>query len=46
MIIKFYQILTVEEILIKSGNIGSVRIAQMLEIEGLRSFLTKNWCFK
>jgi cell division protein FtsI (penicillin-binding protein 3) len=33
--------LTVEEILIKSGNIGSVRIGQMLEIEGLKSFLKK-----
>ena len=33
--------LTVEEILIKSGNIGSVRIGQMLEIEGLKSFLEK-----
>ena len=33
--------LTVEEILIKSGNIGSVKIAQMLEIEGLKSFLEK-----
>jgi cell division protein FtsI (penicillin-binding protein 3) len=33
--------LTVEEILIKSGNIGSVKIGQMLEIEGLKSFLEK-----
>ena len=33
--------LTVEDILIKSGNIGSVRIGQMLEIEGLKSFLEK-----
>ena len=33
--------LTVEQILIKSGNIGSVRIGQMLEIEGLKSFLEK-----
>ena len=33
--------LTVEEILIKSGNIGSVRIGQMLEIEKLKSFLKK-----
>ena len=33
--------LTVEQILIKSGNIGSVRIGQMLEIEGLKSFLKK-----
>ncbi len=33
--------LTVEEILIKSGNIGSVRIGQMLEINGLKSFLEK-----
>ena len=33
--------LTVEEILIKSGNIGSVRIGQMLEIDGLKSFLEK-----
>jgi cell division protein FtsI (penicillin-binding protein 3) len=33
--------LTVEEVLIKSGNIASVRIGQMLEIEGLKSFLEK-----
>jgi cell division protein FtsI (penicillin-binding protein 3) len=33
--------LTVEEILIKSGNIGSVRIGQLLEIEKLKSFLKK-----
>jgi cell division protein FtsI (penicillin-binding protein 3) len=33
--------LTVEEILIKSGNIGSVRIGQMLKIEGLKFFLEK-----
>ena len=33
--------LTVEEILIKSGNIGSVRIGQKLEIEGLKNFLEK-----
>ncbi len=33
--------LTVEEILIKSGNIGSVRIGQKLKIEGLKSFLEK-----
>jgi cell division protein FtsI (penicillin-binding protein 3) len=33
--------LTVEQILIKSGNIGSVRIGQMLEIDGLKSFLEK-----
>jgi cell division protein FtsI (penicillin-binding protein 3) len=33
--------LTVEEILIKSGNIGSVKIGQMLKIEGLKSFLEK-----
>jgi cell division protein FtsI (penicillin-binding protein 3) len=33
--------LTAEEILIKSGNIGSVRIGQMLEIKGLKSFLEK-----
>ena len=33
--------ITVEEILIKSGNIGSVRIGQILEIEGLKSFLKK-----
>ena len=33
--------LTVEEILIRSGNIGSVRIGQMLEIEGLKYFLEK-----
>ncbi len=33
--------LTVEEILIRSGNIGSVRIGQKLEIERLKSFLEK-----
>ena len=33
--------LTVEQILIKSGNIGSVRIGQMLEIEKLKAFLEK-----
>jgi len=33
--------LTAEEILIKSGNVGSVRIGQMLEIKGLKSFLEK-----
>ena len=33
--------LTVEQILIRSGNIGSVRIGQMLEIEKLKSFLDK-----
>ena len=33
--------LTVEDILIKSGNIGSVRIGQMLEIKGLKFFLEK-----
>ena len=33
--------LTVEEILIRSGNIGSVRIGQKLEIEKLKSFLEK-----
>ena len=33
--------LTVEEILIRSGNIGSVRIGQKLEIEKLISFLEK-----
>jgi cell division protein FtsI (penicillin-binding protein 3) len=33
--------LTVEDILIKSGNIGSVRIGQMLGIKGLKSFLEK-----
>ena len=33
--------LTVEEILIRSGNIGSVRIGQRLEIEKLKSFLDK-----
>ena len=31
--------LTVEEILIRSGNIGSVRIGQKLEIDKLKSFL-------
>ena len=31
--------LTVEEILVRSGNIGSVRIGQMLGIEKLRDFL-------
>ena len=33
--------LTVEQILIRSGNIGSVRIGQRLEIEKLKSFLDK-----
>ena len=33
--------LTVEEILIRSGNIGSVRIGQKLEINKLKSFLEK-----
>ena len=33
--------LTVEQILIRSGNIGSVRIAQKLQIEKLESFLEK-----
>ena len=33
--------LTVEQILIKSGNIGSVRIAQKLEIKKLKNFLEK-----
>jgi cell division protein FtsI (penicillin-binding protein 3) len=33
--------LTVEQILIRSGNIGSVRIAQKLEIEKLKTFLEK-----
>ena len=33
--------LTVEEILIRSGNIGSVRIGQKIEIEKLKSFLEK-----
>ena len=33
--------LTVEEILIRSGNIGSVRIGQKLGVEKFKSFLTK-----
>jgi len=33
--------LTVEEILIRSGNIGSVRIGQKLEIDKLKFFLEK-----
>ena len=33
--------LTVEQILIRSGNIGSVRIGQRLQIEKLKSFLEK-----
>jgi cell division protein FtsI (penicillin-binding protein 3) len=33
--------LTVEQILIRSSNIGSVRIGQMLEIEKLKTFLAK-----
>ena len=33
--------LTVEQILIRSGNIGSVRIGQRLEIDQLKSFLDK-----
>tara|TARA_B100001059_G_C17823205_1_gene579645 strand:- start:1478 stop:3157 length:1680 start_codon:yes stop_codon:yes gene_type:complete len=36
---KIPQNLTVEEILIRSGNIGSVRIGQKLEIDKLKSFL-------
>ena len=39
MIIKCHQILTVEQILIKSGNIGSVRIARKIGIEKHKSFL-------
>jgi cell division protein FtsI (penicillin-binding protein 3) len=38
---KIPQDLTVEEILIRSGNIGSVRIGQKLEIDKLKSFLGK-----
>ena len=38
--------LTVEQILIRSGNIGSVRIGQKLEIEKLKSIFRKNRCFK
>ena len=41
MTIKYHQILTVEQILIRSGNIGSVRIGQKLEIIKLKSFLEK-----
>ena len=33
--------LTVEQILVRSGNIGSVRIGQKLEIDKLKSFLEK-----
>jgi len=33
--------LTVEQILVRSGNIGSVRIGQKLEIDKLKSFLDK-----
>ena len=40
MTIKFLSDLTVEQILIRSGNIGSVRIGQKLEIR-LKSFLEK-----
>ena len=36
---KIPQNLTVEEILIRSGNIGSVRIGQKLEIDKIKSFL-------
>ena len=38
MIIKFLQILTAEQILIRSGNIGSVRIAQKVGPEKHKSF--------
>ena len=33
--------LTAEQILIRSGNIGSVRIGQKLGVEKYKSFLTK-----
>ena len=36
--------LTAEEILIRSGNIGSVRIGQKIGIEKFKLFLTKNKC--
>ena len=38
--------LTVEQILIRSGNIGSVRIGQKLEIDKLKFFLEKIGAFK
>ena len=41
MTIKFPQILTAEQILIRSGNIGSVRIAQLVGSEKHKSFLKK-----
>ena len=41
MTIKFHLILTAEQILIRSGNIGSVRIAQKIGPEKFKSFLEK-----
>ena len=38
--------LTAEEILIRSGNIGSVRIGQKVGVEKFKFFFTKNWCFR
>jgi hypothetical protein len=38
MTIKFHQILTAEQILIRSGNIGSVRIAQLVGSENINPF--------
>ena len=41
MIKKYLQILTAEQILIRSGNIGSVRIAQKVGSEKFKLFLEK-----
>ena len=38
MIKKFHQILQLKQILIRSGNIGSVRIGQKIGIEKLNHF--------
>ena len=41
MIMKFLQDLSAEQILIRSGNIGSVRIAQKIGAEKFKIFLEK-----
>ena len=38
--------LTVEQILIRSGNIGSVRIGQKLRNRKIKIIFRKNWSFK